>query len=112
MPQAGELLVERDVGQYDINYQNAQAETEIARIDWVNAVSASDSQNFPGATGSNPIPQARANWIAARQTAADLKVTYNQATSFEDIAYSKLVNARALTTTEGQQIIARETRGG
>jgi len=112
LPQAGELLVERDVGQYDINYQTAQSETETARVNWVNAVSASDSQNFPGATGSNPTPQARANWVAARQTAADLKVTYNQATSFENIAYSKLVNARALTTTDGQQLIARETRGG
>ena len=112
LPASGSTVVPIDASQYETEYKDAQQTSLIALVNWQDAVNASNSINFPGATNTTPDPTARTNWIAARQLAADLKVTYNQATLAEDNAYSKLVNARNASTTEGQQLIARETRGG
>ena len=112
LPVAGTAIVPADTQQYESAYKVAQQNAQAAQTNWQEAVQASNSVNFPGATGSNPDPVARDNWIAARQTATDLKITYNQATLAENDAYSKLINVRNVSTTQGQQLIARETRGG
>ena len=112
LPASGTTVVPIDASQYETEYEAAQQNSQTALVNWQDSVKASDSVNFPGATGTSPNPTARNSWIAARQLASDLKVTYNQATLAEDNAYSKLVNARNVSTTEGQQLIARETRGG
>jgi hypothetical protein len=108
-PQA---TLEYDLSQYEAEYAQAQLDSQAAERAWLQAVADSRPENFPGATGANPDPVARQNWITARQNAADLKVIYNNTKLAENATYGKLVNVRQLATSESQQLIARETRGG